>query len=184
MKNIANLLFEVNHLKKIQRTGYAFLGVGKESVAEHSFCTTFIAYLLAEMVPEADPLRLTTMCLVHDLPESRIGDLNYVQKKYVVADEPKAIEDLSENSPLEGRLAALISEFNQGESIEAQLARDADQLAFIIELKSLLDIGFKPPQKWLPYVMQRVKTSAGKTLADQIMETDRDEWWLKNYVDI
>ncbi len=36
------------------------------------------------------------MCLFHDLPEARIGDLNYVNKKYVQANEEKAIADATE----------------------------------------------------------------------------------------
>ena len=42
MKNIANLLFEAKMLKEIPRSGFHFLGAGKESIAEHSFVTTFI----------------------------------------------------------------------------------------------------------------------------------------------
>jgi putative hydrolase of HD superfamily len=183
MKKMANLLFEANHLKKTPRSGFAFLGAGKESVAEHSFSTTFIAYLLADMEPEADPLRLITMCLVHDLPESRIGDINYVQKKYIAAEESEAIKDCCGDTPLGNAIAALISEFNQRESLEAQLAGDADQIALIVELKALSDIGYVPPQKWLPYVIKRLKTHAGKALAESILQTEWDEWWLKNYID-
>ena len=47
MKKIANLLFEAKILKEIPRSGYHFLGAGKESVAEHSFSTTFIAYVMS-----------------------------------------------------------------------------------------------------------------------------------------
>ncbi|MEZ4602464.1 MAG: HD domain-containing protein [Desulfobacterales bacterium] len=65
------------------------MGASKESVAEHSFCATFIAYVMAMMEPEADSLRLISMCLVHDLPEARTGDHNYVQKKYVTIDEER-----------------------------------------------------------------------------------------------
>lgn len=183
MKKIADLLFEANHLKNIPRSGFAFLGAGKESVAEHSFSTTFIAYLLSEIEPEADPLRLITMCLVHDLPESRIGDLNYVQKKYVTADEPLAIKDCCADTPFGSSITRLISEFNRGESLEAQLAGDADQLALIVQLKALLDLDVPSPQKWLPHVLDRLKTSAGRMLAEEILQTEWDEWWLKNIVD-
>ena len=93
MKNIANLLFEARILKEIPRSGYHFLGVGKESVAEHCFSTTFIAYVMTRMEPEIDALKLISMCLIHDLPEARIGDLNTVHKKYVKADETKALKD-------------------------------------------------------------------------------------------
>ena len=183
MKKFARLLFEANHLKKTPRSGFAFLGAGKESVAEHSFCTAFIAYLLSEIEPEADPLRLVTMCLVHDLPESRIGDINYVQKKYVTADESEALKDGCGDTPFGSAIEALITEFNKGDSLEAQLAGDADQIALIVELKTLSDIGYHPPQKWLPHVLDRIKTDAGRALAESILQTDWDEWWIQNYID-
>jgi putative hydrolase of HD superfamily len=183
MKNYARLLFEANHLKKTPRSGFAFLGAGKESVAEHSFSTTFIAFLLSKIEPQADPLRLITMCLVHDLPESRIGDINYVQKKYVTADESEALKDCCGDIPVGSDIEALISEFNKGESLEAQLAWDADQVALIVELKTLLDIGYDPPQKWIPHVLGRIKTDAGKQLTETILNTDWDEWWFQNYID-
>ncbi len=183
MRNIANLLFKAKILKDIPRSGYHFLGVGKESVAEHSFGTAFIAYVISQMEPDVDALRLISMCLVHDLPEAKIGDLNYVQKKYVTADENKAVADITANLPFGSDLADLIAEFNEGLSLEAKLARDADQLAFILELKALADIGYNSPNKWLPFALKRLQTKTGKALAQNIMETSWDAWWLENHFD-
>ena len=183
MKNIANLLFKAKILNDIPRSGYHFLGAGKESVAEHAFSVSFIAFIISQMEPDVDPLRLITMCLVHDLPEAKTGDLNYVQKKYVTADENKAIKDITRNLPFGSSLAELIHEFNSGLSIEAKLARDADQLALILDLKALSDIGYDPPKKWLPFALKRLETKTGKDIAESIMNTDRDAWWLDNYVD-
>jgi putative hydrolases of HD superfamily len=178
MQPIANILFEMNQLKKTARSGFAFLGAGEESVADHSFAVAFIAMVMTKMEPSANPLRLISMCLVHDLPEARIGDLNSVQKRYVSADETRAVLDMSKDSPLGDTLVELMDEFNQGESIEAQLSGDADQLALLIELKSLLDCGYTSPQKWLPHVRQRIRTQTGRQIAEQILQTDRDAWWL------
>ena len=58
MKPIADLLFEARMLKDIPRSGFQFLGSGRESVAEHVYTTTFIAYVMAQMHPEADALKL------------------------------------------------------------------------------------------------------------------------------
>jgi len=66
---------------------------------------------------------------------------------------------------------------------EAKLAYDADQLSLILELKTLADIGYVPPDKWLPPVLKRLKTETAKKIARSIMQTNRDEWWLNNYVD-
>ena len=183
MKNIANLLFEAKMLKEIPRSGFPFLGAGKESIAEHSFSATFIAYVMSQLEPTVDALKLTTMCLVHDLPEARIGDLNTVHKTYVTADEAKAVKDTTEGLPFGSSIADLIDEFNEGRSPEAKLAHDADQLSLILELKYLSDIGYAPPDKWLPPVLNRLKTKIAKKIAQSIMETNRDDWWLNNYID-
>ena len=178
MKNIANLMFEARMLKEIPRSGYHFLGVGKESVAEHCFSTTFIAYVMSRMKPEVDALKLTGMCLIHDLPEARIGDLNTVNKKYVRADETKALEDTVRGLAFGQSLTDLFDEFNEGRSIEAKFAHDADQLALILELKDLMDIGYKPPETWIQNVISRLQTETGRKIAGSVMETNRDEWWL------
>ena len=81
-RSAADFLFEARFLKAIPRSGFAFLGAGRESVAEHVYLTTVIAYVLSVMVPHVDRSRLIFLCLFHDLPETRIGDLNSVQKPY------------------------------------------------------------------------------------------------------
>ena len=183
MKNIAKLLFQANILKKIPRSGYHFLGCGRESVAEHVYSTAFVAYILSEIETDVDALRLISMCLVHDLTEARIGDLNSVQKRYLTSDEDRALADTIRELPFGGSLAELVREFNQGQTREARLARDADQIAFLLDLKALSDIGYTMPHKWLPPIIKRLKTDSGKKLADNILDTDWDSWWFKNYVD-
>ncbi len=183
MERVADLLFEARLLKQLPRSGYSFLGVGKESVAEHSFSTAFIAFILSKLEPDADPARLMSMCLVHDLPESRIGDLNYVQKQYVSADEAKAVEHAVAGLPFGGDVSTLISEFNAGKTLEARLARDADQLSLALDLKALQDIGYASPAKWIPNVRARLKTATGKKLMESILQRDQDAWWIDQYVE-
>jgi putative hydrolase of HD superfamily len=146
-------------------------------VAEHSFSTTFIAYVMSQLLPEVDALKLINMCLVHDLAEARIGDLNTVHKKYVTADENKALEDATAGLSLGHNLVELIQEFNDGRTAEARLARDADQLALILELKELIDIGYEPPKTWIQNVIDRLQTETGKKIGEAVMQTNRDEWW-------
>ena len=183
MKNIANLLFEARMLKEIPRSGYHFLGTGNESISEHSFITTFIAWTMCKIEPGVNGFKLVSMCLVHDLPEARTGDLNAVQKKYVNADEKKALDDLSSPLPFGASIVELVEEFNECKTREAKLAHDADQLAFIIDLKAKSDLGATSPAKWMPYVIDRLKTDTGKAIADDICRTEWDEWWLKNFID-
>jgi putative hydrolase of HD superfamily len=177
MKRMADLLFEARMLKETPRSGFQFLGAGRESVAEHVYSATFIAYVMTQLVPGVDALKLISLCLVHDLPEARIGDLNSVNKNYVQADEPRAVADMTRGLPFGAQLQALIEEYHAGESREARLARDADQISLILELKELDEIGYRPPQDWLPHVLNRLQTETGKALAEAVMATRRDAWW-------
>ena len=179
MKRIAELIMEAGFLKHLPRSGYQFLGAGRESVAEHVYTATFIALVFSFLDKQVDAHRLVSMCLVHDLPETRIGDLNYVQKRYVRADEHAALADALTDIPFGPSIAELINEFNAGKTIEAQLARDADQLALIIDLKSLRDIGLRPPDDWLPHVENRLQTNLAKRLAKAVLDAGKDDWWRK-----
>jgi putative hydrolase of HD superfamily len=183
MERIAEFLFETMLLKRVHRTGYQFLGPGKESVAEHTFGVMCIAWTLARMEPDADEGRLLAMCLVHDLPEARLGDLNTVQKKYVTADETRAVAHMTRDLPFGPDIRALLDEFNARETLEAQLAGDADQLAFLLDLKSLSDMGYAAPDKWSTHVKARLRTVAGINLSKSIANTEWDSWWLKLFID-
>jgi len=170
-------------LKRVHRTGYQFLGPGKESVAEHTFGVMCIAWALAQLTSEADKGRLLAMCLVHDLPEARMGDLNAVQKQYVRANEKLAVDHMTQGLPFGPDIHELIDEFNACETREAQLANDADQLAFLLDLKSLSDMGYAAPPKWAGYVKARLRTDAGVKLSESIERTEWDSWWLKIFID-
>lgn len=183
MQEIVDLLFQARILKELPRSGYHFLGAGRETVAEHCFSTTFIAFVMTNLEPEADSLRLISMCLVHDLLEARTGDLNTVHKSYVSPDHDLALNDTIKDLAFGQSLADLIQEFEKGETAEARLARDADQLALILDLKALSDVGYRTPEKWLPAILKRLKTETGQNMARGIMDTGWDNWWLKNYID-
>jgi putative hydrolase of HD superfamily len=183
MQRIVDLLFQAGILKDIPRSGYHFLGAGRESVAEHCFYTAFIAFVMTQLQPELDTRRLLSMCLVHDLLEARTGDLNTVHKSYVTPDNQRALEDTIEGLGFGQTIADLIDEFERGETAEARYARDADQLAFIIDLKKLSDAGHRPPSKWLPPILERIQTELGHQMVQAILNSDSDRWWWKNTVD-
>ena len=180
MKNIANFLFEAGMLKRTPRSGFQFLGSGAESVAEHIFRTTYIAYALGKQAAGVDVDRIIKMCLFHDLPEARTGDLNYVNKKYVDAHERKAVDDLARTLPFGNEIKELILEFIEGNTEEAKLAHDADQIEMILALKEYKDLGNKYADEWLEFSMRRLVTAAGRELARTILETDSSLWWFSD----
>lgn len=177
---IANLLNEIGMLAHIPRSGFAFLGSGKQSVAEHSYRVAMIAYILSRMVAEPiDRNKLSMMCLFHDLPESRIGDLNYVQKRYVTPHLDRALEDISKGSFLGPEIVALIQEFEDGNTIEAKLARDADQLELLLVLKREEELGNIKTADWIHNCQKRLQTEIGKQIGEAICNTPSDAWWLE-----
>jgi putative hydrolase of HD superfamily len=178
MKNLANFFFEVGMLKRTPRTGFQFLGSGAESVAEHSFRTAIIGYTLASLDGGADIGRVLRLCLFHDIPEARTGDLNYVNKKYVTVDDKKAVDDLAATLPFGEEYRETIEEFAAQQSLEAQLAHDADQLEMILALKEYKDLGNRYADEWYPFSMRRLKTDTARRLAESIWNTDSSRWWF------
>ena len=183
MRDIADFLFEVGMLKKTPRSGFQFLGSGCESVAEHVLQTLIIGYVLCKLDPTADELKVLRLCLVHDLPEARTGDMNYMNKKYVQVDEKKAIRELAEPLFFGGEIEASLEEFNGRETRESQIARDADQLSLILQLKECGDLGNKYSQEWIHFAVRRLATENARQLAGSIIETDSSNWWFKDKSD-
>lgn len=183
MESIADFLFEVGMLCKTPRSGYQFLGSGRESVAEHVLRTVFIGYALCKLNQSLNELRVLKMCVLHDLPEARTGDMNYVNKKYVKVDEEKAVRELTEGLFFGEDIRQAIHEFNAKETMESRIARDADQIALILQLKEYGDLGNKYSDEWIKYALQRLSTEEGKKLAARVIQTDSSHWWFKEKSD-
>ena len=183
MKRFVEFLFEVGMLKRSPRTGYQFLGSGGESVADHSFRTAVIGYVLASMEPDADRNKVVLMCLFHDFPETRTGDHNYVNKKYVTVDEKKALRDQVKDLEFGHEIIELANEFSAGDSIEAKLSKDADQLDLILELKEQHDLGNPHAETWLSFALKRLMTEGGIKMGREILASERDAWWFDKKTD-
>ena len=179
MDSIADFLFEMGMLCKTPRSGYQFLGSGRESVAEHVLRTVYTGYALCKLNPSLNELRVLKMCILHDLPEARTGDMNYVNKKYVRVDEAKAVRELTESLSFGEDIRQAIDEFNAKETPESLIARDADQIALILQLKEYGDLGNKYSEEWIEYALKRLCTEEGKKLAACIIQTDSSRWWFK-----
>lgn len=178
----AKFLFEAMMLKRTLRTGYAFLGKGKESVAAHTYGTLIIAYVLSRIIEEpVNVERLLLLCLLHDLPEARTGDANAVHKKYVKILEDKAICDMLEGLDQGEEIAQILKEWKEADTIEAKLARDADQLDMLISLKEKMDLGSEDAKKWIHHVKRRLKTSCAKKMAEAILDEHWASWWMETF---
>ncbi len=177
LDRISHFLHEVGMLKRTPRTGYQFLGSGSENVAEHSFRTAVIGYILADMAG-VDKSRTVFMCLFHDLHESRVGDMNYVNRMYNQTDDRQALSDALQGTGMQEDILELIDDLEDVGSAEAALAQDADQLDLILNLKEQQDLGNKYAVKWLGHAIPRLRTPEGKALAQRIIEADHTDWWF------
>lgn len=183
MDPIANFLFETGVLAKTPRSGFHFLGSGKQSVAEHTNRTVYTGYALAMLEKDVDVFKVMKMCLFHDLAEARTSDLNYVHQKYVTSDEKKAVADLTANLEFGENIKKIIQEYEDHDSKEAIIAKDADNIELILFLKELIDVGYKGPETWIDNLIKRLKTAAAQKLAQRILETDSHHWYYSDQND-
>lgn len=178
LKSAVNFLYEVGMLAQTPRSGFYFLGSGRQSTAEHLNRVTYIGFVLAFMEGNVDTEKILKMCLFHDLAEVRTSDLNYVHQKYVERHEDKAVQDLTSIVPFGADILAIITEYEERKTPESIIVKDADNLEWILSLKEQVDIGNARAESWLPSAIKRLKTKSAKKLAEGIMQTNSDEWWF------
>ena len=115
-------LLEMLELKQLSRTGWVRSGVeNPESVAAHSWGMAVLALRLAPK--ELNLERVLSLCLVHDLPEVRIGDLTPQDDTSNKAElEHKAMSDMAP------QWLSLFNEYEAGETAEAKFVKQIDKL--------------------------------------------------------
>lgn len=185
MQDIVNMMNEIGMLAHTPRSGFAFLGTGKQSVADHTYRMTIIAYMLADSCKEpVDKQKLLLMCLFHDLPEARTGDHNYVNKRYVKTDLQKVIGDIEKSSSFGPEIARYINEYEERKTIESSIAHDADQIELLLVLKEELDKGNSRAKDWFVIVAKRLKTEMAIKIANEILIRPFDAWWIQDKDDL
>ena len=177
LSHIADFLFEAGMLAKTPRSWSAFLGSGEQSVAEHLNRASYLGFALSKMAG-ADTGKVVQMTLFHDFAEARVSDLNYVHQKYTEKKEEEAIEDMAKTLPFGDSIKNIIHEYEERKTTEAKLAKDADNLEFLLSLKEQIDIGNERAKTWVPSLLKRLLTEEAKELASKILETDSDHWWF------
>ena len=111
-------------------------GGRRESVAEHSWRITLMAYWVSDEFPEADLEKLMKMCLIHDLGEAFTGDIPTIDK--TEADEQKEGALLSEwvaglPQPFADEMRALYQEMEERKTLEARIYKALDKLEALIQ---------------------------------------------------
>lgn len=177
LKPIANFLYEVGMLNRTPRSGFQFLGSGDQSVAEHSFRTAIISYVLGTMDGTVDVGKMLKEALFHDLGEARVSDLNHTHQKYNDRRQLDAVKDVSATLPFGDDILHTYEEHENRTTPESVLVKDADTLEWIISLKEQVDVGNERAVSWMNFAKSKLKTDTAKQLAEEILSTDSNEWW-------
>ena len=134
-RTLLNILQVAGRLKDTTRHCYSPLG-RHESVAEHSWRISLMAYLIADEFPEADMNKVIKMCLIHDLGECFTGDIPTFDK----TDADRVTEEQLLNSwvqtlPAETKqeFSALLAEMNALETVEAKIYKALDKMEAVIQ---------------------------------------------------
>lgn len=180
MQAIIRLYHEAGHLKRSKRTGWWRAGItDPESVAEHSWRTAVISYFIA-IAEGADPERTVTIGVFHDLAETRTGDIEYVARHYLtVASDETIAKDQARDLPasMTDAFLSVIRQMEDGASLEAVCARDADKLECLLQAREYQRQGHQDVQEWIDNMAAAVRTETGRALAAAALQAEPTEWW-------
>jgi putative hydrolase of HD superfamily len=178
------LLDAVYKLKKLKRTGWEMVGIQNgESVAEHSYAIIILALMYAEEFGcEKD--KLVKMALIHDLGESRIGDLvtdigntEVLSKAEKEKIETEAVKDLVEGNQ---ELVKLYLEFIEGNTKEARILSQLDKYEMMLqafEYEKAGDVSNEKIQEFWDYADSFFK---GKELEKLYLKLKSERSFLSN----
>ena len=118
-------------------TRHCYTSCGRhESVAEHSWRISLMAYWVSDEFPEADMNKVIRMCLIHDLGEAFTGDIPTFLK---TASDEKREDDLLADwvsglpEPFRKEMADLYQEMNERKTLEARIFKAMDSLEALIQ---------------------------------------------------
>lgn len=176
-----DLMYEIGTLRFVPRMWRQFLNKDFANLAEHSLRVVWISLLISKYEGLQNTDKLVKMALVHDVAESRTGDVHYLSRQYVDRYEDKAIQEIFDNTVFEEEFKQLISEYENRLSIEAQIVKDADNLDVDIELKEQSLKGYEIPQwhEMREYVYaNKLYTETAKSIWRLIQSSSPHEWHL------
>lgn len=137
-------------------------GGRRESVAEHCWRLTLMAFFMRDEFPEADMEKVLHMCLIHDLGEAFTGDIPVFNKTAEdEAEESRALAQWVEALPQPYRheMAELYREMDAQETVEARIYKSLDKLEAVLQHNEA------PLDTWLPLERELNLTYGADTAA-------------------
>lgn len=190
LADLLRFFFELGQLKRTPRSGWFKLGVDDpESVADHSFRTAAIGFLLGRMEDE-NPYEIACYCLFHDMAEARTLDLDWLAQDYLEKEDKVSSDVIADQigklpSKLKTSMSELMIRSSQSDSL-VRVARDADLLDLIFQALELTYQGKPVARKWFENTLPALKTKSGKLIGEYLIERERENdledivaWWGK-----
>lgn len=172
MKTV-KLFFEAGELKRVKRSGWWAAGVkDPETVAEHSWRASLVAFVLARM-EKMDAEKIAVAAIFHDLPEARLLDRHKISTNYLKT--PKEVEER-----IYGEQLALLpreawpEKLNEAEKI---LLKDADLLECALQAREYEEIGYSAARDWLVRIGKKVRTKNARKLFKELLKEKPTNWW-------
>jgi 5'-deoxynucleotidase YfbR-like HD superfamily hydrolase len=180
MNRDVEFLFELGGLRHIDRMWHRFLGTDFANLTDHHFHVAWIALIIAARERKGDTAKILKMALVHDIAESRTGDVDYISRQYVQKDESQAIEDMLEDTSVHDDLLATWKEYENRECIESKIVKDADNLHVDIELCEQAAKGNSFPRDMQPgrqiVFKEKLYTKTARELYVEIEKSNPNDW--------
>lgn len=177
-----NFLFEMGNIRLIDRMWRRFHSKDFANLAEHHFRLFWIAMTIAANEPDADTAKVAKMAMVHDIAESRAGDVDYLARQYVERNEELAIKDMLAGTSLEQEYLELWQEYEDRETIEAKIVKDADNLDVDFELAEQAMNGNPLQRDWQSnrqFVGEtKLYTDTAKLIFKQLADANPHDWHL------
>jgi len=180
-KRDLDFLFEIGANRFIKRSWTRFLGTDFANLSEHTLRVIWISLVIAKNEKNVDLDKVLKMALVHDITESRTGDVDYLSRQYTERNEVKAISDILEKTSLEPDFIELWHEYEERKCPEAKIVKDADNLDVELELIEQESRANPLPKKWHKMrskvaTQKLFVTKTGQELYKKILKADPDNW--------
>lgn len=107
-----------------------------ESVAEHSWMMTLIAFFIKDEFPQADINKVIQMCIIHDLGECFTGDVpSFLKTEQDESTEKELLESWVNSlpEPTRAQMLELYTEMEERQTLEAKIYKAIDSLEALIQ---------------------------------------------------
>ena len=146
VQELLNVMHVAERLKDAVRHSYSS-GGRRESVAEHSWRITLMAYFIQDEFPEVNMNRVMEMCLVHDLGECFTGDIpTFLKTNTDEQREERLLSDWVRSlpEPYSTRLSDLYREMEALQTQEAKIYKALDKMEAVLQHNEA------PISSWIP----------------------------------